>query len=92
MPETRGLESDIPGADVAATSAWASTEGLRALFDHAVAWLRQRKIPLSGVTRLTRLVTTVRARVAERLWRALADRTDDALCQRSWHLLALSQD
>ena len=56
-----------------------------------MAWLRQRKILLPGVTRLTRLVTTVRAEAAERLWRALVDGTDHALRQRSWHLLEVEE-
>jgi hypothetical protein len=67
--------------DFLAARAWASTEGPRALFDHSVAWLRERKILLPRVSRLTRLVTAVRAEASERLWRAMADRADDALRQ-----------
>ena len=77
--------------DFLAARAWASTEGPRALFDHSVAWLRERKILLPGVSRLTRLVTAVRAEASERLWRAMADRADDALHQRLRQLLEVEE-
>lgn len=75
-----------------AARAWASTEGPRALLDRGVAWLRERKVLLPGVTRLTRLVIAVRAEASERLWRALADGADDALRQRLRHLLEVEEE
>jgi TnpA family transposase len=51
--------------------AWTSQDRPSALFEHAVAWLRQNKVLLPGVTTLTRFVARVRERVASHLWRAL---------------------
>jgi len=51
--------------------AWTSQDRPSVLFEHAVAWLRQNKVLLPGVTTLTRFVARVRERVASHLWRAL---------------------
>jgi len=77
--------------DFVSARAWASSEGPRALFDHGVAWLRERKILLPGLTTLARLVAAVRAEVLERLWRTLSESIDDALRQRLERLLDIEE-
>ena len=48
--------------------AWTTGEGPRLLFGGAVAWLRERRVLLPGVSVLTRLVATVREATTQRLW------------------------
>jgi hypothetical protein len=55
-----------------AARAWTRTEGPRALFDQAVAWLREQKILLPGPSILARLVTEVRASESDRLHQVIA--------------------
>ncbi|WP_017555921.1 DUF4158 domain-containing protein [Nocardiopsis baichengensis] len=50
---------------------WTTTDGPKALFDGAVAWILRRAVLLPGVTTLTRLVAQVREEVTERLWTTL---------------------
>ncbi|XVQ15648.1 DUF4158 domain-containing protein [Spirillospora sp. CA-255316] len=50
---------------------WTTTDGPKALFDGAVAWMRRRAVLLPGVTTLARLVAQVRDEVTGRLWEEL---------------------
>lgn len=52
--------------------AWTTGEGPRALFGGAVAWLRERRVLLPGLSVLTRLGASVREAATERLWETLA--------------------
>ena len=48
--------------------AWTTGDGPRALFYAAVAWLREGKVLLPGVTTLVELVATVRQAAEDRLY------------------------
>lgn len=50
---------------------WTGTDRPGILFDRATAWLISHKILLPGVSVLERLVSRLRSRVQERLWRLL---------------------
>ena len=52
--------------------AWTTGDGPRALFYAAVAWLREGKVLLPGVTTLVELVATVRQAAEDRLYGTLA--------------------
>jgi TnpA family transposase len=52
--------------------AWTSGDGPRSLFYAAVAWLRQRRVLLPGVTTLIELVAEVRKAAEDRLHETLA--------------------
>jgi hypothetical protein len=54
-----------------AARAWTSGDGPKAIFLDAMAWLRERKVLLPGVTTLVRLVARVRDDTTRRLWRVL---------------------
>jgi TnpA family transposase len=51
--------------------AWTTGDGPKSLFDAAVGWLHERRVLLPGVTRLARLVGTVRETANSRLWDTL---------------------
>jgi hypothetical protein len=50
---------------------WTSGDGPKAIFTDGVAWLRERKVLLPGVTTLTRLVAKIRDDTTHRLWGVL---------------------
>ncbi len=67
---------DFAGAEVelaewVAARAWTSGDGPKAIYRDALAWLRERKVLLPGVTTLARLVARVRDETTHRLWRVL---------------------
>ncbi|MEU0186281.1 Tn3 family transposase [Streptomyces sp. NPDC006207] len=51
--------------------AWTTGDGPKALFDAAAGWLREGRVLLPGVSRLARLVGTVREAANQRLWDTL---------------------
>jgi len=55
-----------------ADRAWTSGDGPMALFDGSVAWLRERRVLLPGVSTLARLVARVRGAAMQRLWETLS--------------------
>ena len=77
-----------------AARSWTRTEGPRALFDQAVAWLREQKILLPGPSILARLVTEIRAAESDRLHQVIASAavtSDPGLPRRLTGLLEISE-
>ena len=70
-----------------ADRAWTTGDGPRPLFVGAVAWLRERRVLLPGVSVLARCVATVREATTQRLWDTLAARPSPAQARRLDHLL-----
>ncbi|CAM5723846.1 hypothetical protein SBADM41S_03340 [Streptomyces badius] len=73
----------VPGAlDPPGRRAWTHAEGPKALFDHAVGWLRRNRVLLPGVSVLARQVSEVRKVREKRLHATVAGaarRADPAL-------------
>jgi TnpA family transposase len=61
-------EAEAEFADWVAARSWTSGDGPKAIFLDGMAWLRERKILLPGVTTLARLVAKVRDDTTRRLW------------------------
>jgi TnpA family transposase/tellurite resistance protein len=57
--------------DWVAARSWTSGDGPKAIFVDGMAWLRERKVLLPGVTTLARLVARVRDDTTKRLWGVL---------------------
>jgi TnpA family transposase len=68
--EFAGAEEEFAGW--AAARSRASGDGPKAIFTDGLAWLRERNVLLPGVTRLARLVASVRDDTTRRLWEELA--------------------
>ncbi|WP_437343756.1 DUF4158 domain-containing protein [Serratia symbiotica] len=54
------------------TRSWLSNEKPGLLFDLVINWLLQNKILLPGVTTLTRLISEIREKSADRFWSRLS--------------------
>ena len=61
-------EAEAELAGWVAARSWTSGDGPKAIFLDAMAWLRERKVLLPGVTTLARLVARVREDTTRRLW------------------------
>jgi TnpA family transposase len=57
--------------------AWITGDGPKALFDAAVAWLRERRVLLPGITTLVELVAQVRTASDDRFYAVLASAVTD---------------
>ena len=53
--------------------AWTTGEGPKALFDGSVAWLRERRVLLPGISTLTRLIAQVRGQATDRLYATVCE-------------------
>ena len=61
-------EVETEFVDWVAARSWTSGDGPKAIFLDGMAWLRERKVLLPGVTTLARLVARVRDETTRRLW------------------------
>jgi len=69
LKEFTDVETEF--ADWVAARSWTSGDGPKAIFLDGMAWLRERKVLLPGVTTLARLVAKVRDDTTRRLWGVL---------------------
>lgn len=65
-------EAEAEFSEWVAVRSWESGDGPKAIFTDGLAWLRERKVLLPGVTTLARLVSRVRDDATRRLWDDLA--------------------
>ena len=93
----RDFTDERPQVEVRAfidARAWTRTDGPRALFDQAVAWLRELKVLLPGASILGRLVAEVRTAAADRLHDVIAsaaESSDPGLPGRLYGLLEVPE-
>lgn len=57
--------------------AWLGEERPSLMFDFAVSWLIQNKVLLPGISTLARLISEIRERVSDRLWKRLSSLPTD---------------
>jgi len=69
LREFTEVEAEL--TDWVTARAWTSGDGPKAIFLDGMAWLRDRKVLLPGVTTLARLVARVRDDTTSRLWEQL---------------------
>jgi hypothetical protein len=74
--EFAAAEAQFSGWVVARSRA--TVDGPKAIFADGLAWLRERKVLLPGVTTLARLVASVRDESTRRMWEELARLPDPA--------------
>ncbi len=72
------------------TRAWISNERPSLMFDFATTWLIQNKVLLPGVSTLTRLISAIRERAANRLWFRLSSLPTEEQIQKLDDLLQVS--
>lgn len=69
----------VPLEEFVVSRAWLTDDGPVTLFERSVAWLRDRKVLLPGVSVLARLVARVRAEQSGRLHDAISELASDRL-------------
>jgi TnpA family transposase len=70
--------------------AWISNERPSLIFDFATSWLIQHKVLLPGATTLSRLISEIRERAADRLWKRLSSLPTDEQIEKLETLLQIS--
>jgi len=65
---------------------WIGNERPSLMFDFATTWLMQHKVLLPGATTLSRLISEIRERASDRLWKRLSSLPVVACKQRNFGL------